>query len=278
MDTTFGIQAPHEEALALLAGKRPVASEIFRELLPELRGRAFTVSGVAGAGTLQRCRDAIAGIADGATWDDAKKDLLDELDPWLGDGAPARAELLLRAHGFQAFQAAAWRTAQADDDTTHLQYLTMEDERVRPSHAALDGIVLPKDDPFWQTHLPPWEWGCRCSTRTMNGDQVADEQQADRNRNPEDQNVLAGPVREQLRNGTLMRNGQRYDVTPPSHGPDAATAYQWSPDNLRLSLDELKSRYDSDVWAAFESWARETKISPALTVWQWLSQRQRDFA
>lgn len=29
-------------------------------------------------------------------------------------------------------------------------------------HRAFDGLVLPKQDPFWQTHYPPWEFNCQC--------------------------------------------------------------------------------------------------------------------
>lgn len=32
----------------------------------------------------------------------------------------------------------------------------------RDEHAALDGLVLPKDDPFWSTHTPPWDYNCNC--------------------------------------------------------------------------------------------------------------------
>lgn len=43
------------------------------------------------------------------------------------------------------------------------QYMAMSDGFVRNTHAALNGLVLPADDPFWKDHYPPWEWGCRCS-------------------------------------------------------------------------------------------------------------------
>src|SRR5260221_653790 len=127
-------------------------------------------------------RARIAALPRGTVWDDAKADIATELDPWLGDGAEQRAELLLRTHGFQAFQAANWRVAQEDDDTTHLQYLATEDDRVRATHLALNGVTLPKDDPFWQKHYPPWEWGCRCRVRPMNPDLVAEARAQDEKR------------------------------------------------------------------------------------------------
>jgi len=32
----------------------------------------------------------------------------------------------------------------------------------RPIHKAWNGITLPADDPWWQTHVTPNGWGCRC--------------------------------------------------------------------------------------------------------------------
>jgi len=37
----------------------------------------------------------------------------------------------------------------------------------RPQHQAWDGLVLAKDDPFWNTHFPPNGWGCQCSVRGL---------------------------------------------------------------------------------------------------------------
>lgn len=34
--------------------------------------------------------------------------------------------------------------------------------RPRPYHLSWDGLVLPVDDPFWQSHTAPNGWGCKC--------------------------------------------------------------------------------------------------------------------
>ena len=45
-----------------------------------------------------------------------------------------------------------------------LQFQTAGDSHVRASHKLLDGIVRPMNDPFWNTHMPPLDWNCRCTT------------------------------------------------------------------------------------------------------------------
>lgn len=270
MDTDFSPQ-PHQEAIDLIQGKPPVTRAVFDEMLPELRGRVFTVTGIEGANVLQRVRDAIAGLPAGKTWDQAKDDVVAELDPFLGEGAEGRAELLLRTHAFQAFQASNWRVAQEDVDTTHLQYLATEDDRVRDSHLALNGIILPKDDPFWDEHYPPWEWNCRCRVRPMNPDLVDEARQQDEQRSPDDQLVMEGPSLRKLNEGTLIRDGRAYDVTSPAESDP--NAFQWHPDNLRLPLAELKARYDPEVWAQFEAYAKSNLMEDGQSVWDWLSQR-----
>ena len=271
MAATLQFQAPHREAAAFLRGKPALARAVFDQLLPELRARAFTVTGLEGANMLERLRDELAALPEGKPWEEVKGGVVDALTPHLGEGAERRAELLLRIHGFQAFQAATWRAAQLDADTTHLQYLTMEDARVRPAHAALDGVILPKDDPFWETHTPPWDWGCRCRIRPLNPDLVELIRRRDAAKPPEQQRVLEGPVLEQLRHGTrITPEGQRVDVTPPSARPGGENAFAWNPRDLELDLETLRGRYTPEVWAVFAAWARQTELRPGLTVWRWL--------
>lgn len=282
---------PHEEAAALVQGKTAVSREIFYGLLPELRARAFTVSGLEALNEIERVRDQVELYARGqtaggeaVTWDDAKQSIVSSLAWDDADAAEKRATLLLRTHGFQAFQAGVWRDAQADEDTTHLQYLATEDTHVRATHLALNGLVLPKDDPFWNAHYPPWDWGCRCSVRPMNPDLVEAERQADEQRAPEERNVLEGALAERLRTtGELQRGpitlpdgsqapARQYNVLAPKDGPEGESAFQWHPGELRLSLEQLRARYDAERFAEFEQWAKGTEFAPGRSVWDWLAE------
>ena len=59
-----------------------------------------------------------------------------------------------------AAMAAKWEQFQEDGDRYYLQYRTAGDDRVRAEHAALEGVTLPIDDPFWEEYYPPNGWNC----------------------------------------------------------------------------------------------------------------------
>jgi SPP1 gp7 family putative phage head morphogenesis protein len=63
-----------------------------------------------------------------------------------------------------AYSAKNWIGIQADKDIFPLlQYQTVGDARVRPSHVELDNIIRPVDDAFWNSYYPPNGWRCRCT-------------------------------------------------------------------------------------------------------------------
>ncbi len=54
---------------------------------------------------------------------------------------------------------------------TWVTYMTMNDDRVRPWHRALEGFSAPRDSfPEWM--IPPIEWGCRCYLEDVHGNSV----------------------------------------------------------------------------------------------------------
>lgn len=56
-----------------------------------------------------------------------------------------------------------WAEIEAEKDLfPMLQYQTVDDGRVRPEHAAWDGIIKPVNDSFFDTRMPPNDFNCRC--------------------------------------------------------------------------------------------------------------------
>ncbi len=62
-----------------------------------------------------------------------------------------------------AEMAAKWERFMEDGDRYNLQYRTAGDGKVRPEHAALNGVTLPPSDTFWEEYYPPNGWNCRCN-------------------------------------------------------------------------------------------------------------------
>jgi SPP1 gp7 family putative phage head morphogenesis protein len=72
----------------------------------------------------------------------------------------------LKTQSAIVYNAAKWEEDQDPDIQEILwgyTYTTAGDDRVRETHAALEGITLPKDDPFWKKFWPPNGYNCRCT-------------------------------------------------------------------------------------------------------------------
>ena len=274
---------PHQEASDFIKDKPVVSREVFDRMVPEVRARTFLVSGMVPLDIAQKLRDRIADLPAGADWDAIKKDVAGALSPFLGaggeeeaggDGGAAlrRAELLLRTHGYQAYAASQYEVMQRQADVfPYWRYQTAQDDRVRDSHAALEGVVLPANDPFWQTHFPPWDFNCRCTVVPLSDADMAEIQDEDQKK-PVDQRSILSPQQRSRMNtdGTLLRGpNQVVDVRSPRQKRDG-DGYAWQPGDLRLPLSTIKERYSPDVWSAFESFAKSTPLDGGRTVHSWL--------
>ncbi len=68
----------------------------------------------------------------------------------------------------QSQHAKNWNRFKEDADLyPNLKYVTVGDDRVRNDHRALDGIIRPVEDAFWNTYAPQNGWGCRCTLEQM---------------------------------------------------------------------------------------------------------------
>lgn len=262
------------EAAAEVAGKLAVKRAVFDAMLPEIKARAICISGVQDLDVVQRVRDAIAALPRGADWRSVRKQVATEISPYLVDAEDAagrkaqerearnRAELLMRTHGFQAYAAARYR-AQMDprSGSGYLRYSTQGDTRVRPEHKALDGLILPKSDPFWRTHYPPWGYGCRCVAIEMEDAEVNRIETAENDLPPDKRTVLPPDQRQALAaSDRLLRDGRAYYVGPSASGKNA---YTWQPGQSQMPLDAVMKRYDDDTGRAFSRAMRAAPLAPA---------------
>ena len=210
---------PNEAAADYIRGKAVADPTHFGNLPPQLKQRAFTVAGIEQLDALQRIRDAVAKLPEGASWDEARKEIAAEISPFVGGdmkAARARAEFQLRTHGFQAYAVARHQQQMEDIDVfPYWKYETVGDSRVRPGHAALDGKILRADDPWWKTHYPPWDWGCRCIVIEL-----------------------------------TELDAKKQGITP--HGqmptPERSGSFQFDPTNAAIDLDALREGRDEPDW------------------------------
>lgn len=241
----------NKEAAEFIRGKAAVDPNRYRHLPDDLKARGFTVAYVHKVDTLERLRDKIAQLPEGGDWEEIREELAGEISPYMGGNAVAavkKAELLLRTHGFQAYSAGRYlRQMETIEAMPYLMYNTVGDSNVRDEHEALDGVVLPADDAFWQTHTPPWDWGCRCFTSAVSRAGVERLKEREKDVPPAERRVLEGKALEDARAGRVNRgNGRGWaDVRPPREKAakdKRAGAYSWSPGEVAPDMAALRER------------------------------------
>lgn len=266
--------APHEEAAKRIRDKSPVTRAQFDRLLPELKDAAFLITGVTCFDVLQRVQDLVAQLPEGGKFRALQQQIEDELEPYLGEGAPAqrRAELLLRVHGFRAYAATNYRLMQAHKGAFPFrQYITSGDDRVRSSHAALRGKIFPADSPFWDNHTPPWGWGCRCEAIPLMQEEVDEMREEDARLPPESRRVVEGSnlQRAEELGQLLVNNGVVVNLQTPRERTGNPSAFEWRPGEYALPMHKIRERYEPQVFNEWRKWAQSTTLPDGKrTVWQ----------
>ena len=251
---------PNRVAASSVRDRVRAKREVFDKLLPEMKARAFTAAGMENMAALARVQEAVAKVPEGGDWKSARKQIAAELvgewdaqakkakvDPaTLAAAARRRAETILQVNVSQARAVSRYAEQQAfKEDFPYLMYETVGDSRSRPSHAALDGKILPVDDPFWKDHYPPWEFGCRCIAIGI----TAEEAEAKGVMTPDEK--------------------RKFEIdNPPAPG-----SYHNSPAELKIPLDEIVSGKSPEEAAYFAGTAIDHRVTlpdgTEQSVWRW---------
>lgn len=119
-----------------------------------------------------------------------------------------------------ATMAAKWEQFSEDGDRYNLQYRTAKDDKVRPEHAALDGVTLPMSDSFWETYYPPNGWNCRCTVVQVRK-----------------QKYPATEHTEAMSRGEEAMNGERYNIFRFNSGKQGKTVPDYNPYTIKRCND-----------------------------------------
>lgn len=181
-----------EKALKFFRAKGYITSFAWQDVWQQEHDAAFTVAKMMDVDLLRDVRRAVdQAIANGQTFEQFREQLepvladagwwgnKEMVDPATGEkqlvelGTPRRLRTIFRVNMQTAYQAGHWQQIQdTKQDAPYLMYDAVDDGRTRPEHKAWDGTVLPVDDPWWQTHMPPNGWNCRCSVIQISAEQA----------------------------------------------------------------------------------------------------------
>lgn len=162
----------YSKARAALAARVPVPDKYSEsKWLKQLRGLAFTVSGIEEARVLaaviNSMDEAMEKGSSFATW-------RDNLAPAeVEDFQDHRLETIFRTNMQSAYNMGTLDAAQDIKEThPYLLYSAIIDDATRPTHAARDGVILPVDHPFWDKNTPPIDYNCRCEIIPIDQDEA----------------------------------------------------------------------------------------------------------
>lgn len=176
---------PFPEQLEFFRQKLNLPTEHYDDILRDAHDRAFVVAGATKADLLNDFREAIERAEAGQiTFSQWKKDFrkIVEKNGWQGwTGSDTKAGRAWRARVIYqtnlATSYAAGRYAQMDHPDVvkrrpYLKYLHNDNVlHPRPLHLSWNGLVLAREDPWWQAHRPPNGYGCQCRIVAVTADE-----------------------------------------------------------------------------------------------------------
>ena len=173
-----------KEALAYLKNKFLKPAFSYKDVWQSEHNKAFTIAKMMNIDLLKDMQDSLTKTMKSGetykTWaKDVTKHLQDKgwwgkakvLDPETGKevesqlGNARRLQIIFDVNMRQAHQKGVWERGYQSETHPYLMYRIGVAEKHRPEHLAWDGLVLPKDDPFWITHNPTNGYGCHCESR-----------------------------------------------------------------------------------------------------------------
>lgn len=169
------------EIIEWIERQKPRAIDRWDELGADEYGRSFTAARTMGSDIIA---DLHAGLVTSLRENEGESGYVKRILPvlrqkgWLPDATDeelGRRLRLIYDTNIRVSQAVGkWNSFQQTKRLIpYLRYSAVLDQRTRPSHSALHGIILPVEHPFWRAAFPPCGFLCRCIVTGLSRSQAA---------------------------------------------------------------------------------------------------------
>lgn len=206
-----------EEAIKWAKGRGAVLPDIYYgELQGLARAAAFSIAGVTNLALLKQVMESLEeATATGQSFADWQRRVASDEIPL---ELPAhRLDNIFRTNLQNHYaRGRCLQQKRTAERFPWLMYDAVNDDRTRPSHAAMDGFIARHDDPVWSRWRPPCGYRCRCRLVSLRDTQAQKYIDADRRR-------LEDPDYAERRNNARPDPGWDYDIcAEPGAGIDRA--------------------------------------------------------
>lgn len=167
-DAAYG-SLPFKEQAEFFRRKLNLPTTSWTDIYTQEHDWAFVVAGANRDAIVSDFRTAVdKAITGGSTLEDFRKDFdrIVAKHGWdYNGGRNWRSKVIYDTNLATSFAAGRWEQLQ------HAPYWQYEHsdwvEHPRAQHVAFDGLVLERDNPWWQLYFPPNGWGCQCKVKGL---------------------------------------------------------------------------------------------------------------
>lgn len=147
------------------------------QALMRAREKAFTVATISNARVVDHLYQEILGTLERgetpASFVARMKPSLAKMGYYSEDLPGYRLKQMIRGSMQTAYNAGRYNAQISNiDNQPYWMRVEIDDERTRPTHAAVNGVVARADDAWWDNNYPPYlggkmQWGCRGRVRAL---------------------------------------------------------------------------------------------------------------
>jgi SPP1 gp7 family putative phage head morphogenesis protein len=174
--------AEFKEAIEAFRKRVPMSDAEWETLTTGEREYAFKVAQVAQADVVTQVYEAIdRAVTKGTTFEAFKASVAESLETSWGGEKPGRLETIFRTNVLGAYNEgrhAIFTAPAVKRARPYWRFDGIEDARQSSICEALSkagGVLLPVDDPFWKSHVPPLHHNCRSTVVALSAEEAADE-------------------------------------------------------------------------------------------------------